>query len=838
MIRRLVCRVAVLGMIVSLSCGHALGQPSAERPLNPDSWLGLNAIGFFHRPDAHEDLQRRFALLKELGVKWERTDFWWNVVEPEEGKWDFSTADRGVAMLRENGVQMFPILCYGAGWRNTEGPSTEEEREEWGRYVETVVQRYKGHAQYWEVWNEPNILPFWRPVPDPAAYAALLKVTAERARKANPQVRLVAFTTAGFDLPFIERVLQLAGTDCFDAVSYHFYRAKNPEELTVEEVDKFRLVLERFGKRCPIWVTEMGVTTDFAEGVSEELQGVNLVRQILLLAGAGVERVFPFTLRDNPSDPGGEWGTKLGLVTLTDDWRRKPGFFAFQTLVRELGAYELAGEVWAGDDMKAFLFRPRTSATTETVAKLAIWSLRDMRDFRFRVAPDATTQSSELSHYAILSGEKRPVEYRGTEARVAVGPSPVIIPVKSDLLDQNARTGWVRNPILMAPGRPEQTTFTVALEGVSPSDIRISGPPNWTIQRDANGGVALTAPPGTREGMYSVRAEVAHMGGVIAKDLRVWVRPGVEASFRPFFTTGSLELPTSITLASRAPGGALRFGFRSTPRLRGVAIPGGDFDPGNPETPWYAESSATLSRAALTSLREGATISFVTEETEPDGRRVRTATPVFRVAVTPLADRAPDVDGDLREYRRVPRITVGDDSQIIRRRGDGRLDASARIAALWTDKGLYVAADITDDVPMKNRFGAGGDVYKGDSLEIYVGPGGYTGQVYAKPETGAWHFALSPGADGTNPVVSDFGSEVKDSRIAVKPRRGGYTLEAFIPNTAFGGYVPSAGDLIAWDVQLNDCDSYDPDAGSTSYMWNGDDMNWLKAAKWGMAVIR
>ena len=93
-------------------------------------------------------------------------------------------------------------------------------------------------------------------------------------------------------------------------------------------------------------------------------------------------------------------------------------------------------------------------------------------------------------------------------------------------------------------------------------------------------------------------------------------------------------------------------------------------------------------------------------------------------------------------------------------------------------------------------------------------------------------------ADGSNPVVSDFGAEVKGSRIAVKPRRDGYTLEAFIPNTAFGGYVPAPGDLIAWDVQLNDCDSYDTDAGSTSYMWNGDDMNWLKAAKWGMAVIR
>jgi hypothetical protein len=818
--------------------GNVPGQPAADRPLNPDSWLGLNGVGFMHRPEEHADVEKRFALLRELGVEWDRTDLWWNAIEPEKGRWDFATADRGLALFRKHEIQIFPILCYGANWKRTEAPATQEEFEEWGRYVEQVVARYKNHAQYWEVWNEPNILPFWRPEPDPAAYAALLKVTAERARKANPDVRLVAFAAAGLDLPFIERVLQLAGTDCFDAVSYHFYRAKNPEELTVEEVDKFRLVLEHFGKKCPIWVTEMGVTSHFSEGVSEELQGVNLVRQILLLAGAGVERVFPFTLRDNPSDPGGEWGTKLGLVTLTEDWRRKPGFFAYQTLVRELGRHKLVGEIWAGNDVKAFLFEPRAGATTGSVSRVAIWSLRDMQDWRYRVDPDLTTNSATYSHYALLSGEKRPVEYQDDEARVTIGPSPVFVPVKSAVLEHNARTGWMHNPILVSPGRASATTFTVALEGVAPAHIRISGPPGWSIERGPWGAVSVTAPAGTREGMYTVRAEVVHAGGVVAKDLRVWVRPALEASFRPYFTTGSLELPTSITLASRAPVGRVSFAFRTSPRLRGVAIPAGDFDPGDRAEPWYAESSATLSRTALGKLRDGLTVSFVADESRPDGRRVRTSLPVFRVAVTPLVTQAPVVDGDLREFFRVARMQVGGEDQLIRRRGDGRLDASASVGVVWTAEGLFVGASITDDVPMKNRFGAGGNVYKGDSLEIYVGPGGYTGQVYAKPETGAWHFALSPGADGSNPVVSDFGAEVKGSRIAVKPRRDGYTLEAFIPNTAFGGYVPAPGDLIAWDVQLNDCDSYDTDAGSTSYMWNGDDMNWLKAAKWGMAVIR
>ena len=63
-------------------------------------------------------------------------------------------------------------------------------------------------------------------------------------------------------------------------------------------------------------------------------------------------------------------------------------------------------------------------------------------------------------------------------------------------------------------------------------------------------------------------------------------------------------------------------------------------------------------------------------------------------------------------------------------------------------------------------------------------------------------------------------------------------MEAFIPGTALGGYSPKSGDIIAWDMQLNDRDDYSKTAPTRSFMWNGDRMNWLRAGKWGMAVIR
>jgi polysaccharide biosynthesis protein PslG len=168
------------------------GAQAAETtsPLNPQTYFAINGVGFFHRSDQADELRRRWELMEELGMQWDRSDLWWSDIEPEPGKWDFSKPDRGMEMYRSHGVQMLPILDYGARWRKTAAPGNDEERAEWARYVSRVVARYGDYADTWEVWNEPNILPFWRPQPDAASYAKLLEVTAEQARAANPRVRL------------------------------------------------------------------------------------------------------------------------------------------------------------------------------------------------------------------------------------------------------------------------------------------------------------------------------------------------------------------------------------------------------------------------------------------------------------------------------------------------------------------------------------------------------------------------------------------------------------------------------------------------------------------------
>ncbi|MDI6784625.1 MAG: endo-1,4-beta-xylanase, partial [bacterium] len=173
--------------------------------------FGINALKTFHIPDQlYTEVSTRMGYMQELGVKWDRSDFWWHKIEPNRGIFDFTFPDQAVAFYEKNQIQMYPILCYHSNWaKDGAAPATKEEQELFANYVYQCVKRYKSRLTYWELWNEPNILPFWKPNPNAEQYTSLLKKSYIAAKKANPDCQIVGICIAGYDPEFLERVYQL-----------------------------------------------------------------------------------------------------------------------------------------------------------------------------------------------------------------------------------------------------------------------------------------------------------------------------------------------------------------------------------------------------------------------------------------------------------------------------------------------------------------------------------------------------------------------------------------------------------------------------------------------------
>lgn len=416
--------------------------------LAADNFFGINGVGYMHyrdQGDAAVTAHDRLAWMREAGASSDRFDFWWGVMEPEQGRFDWSRGDRLMGLYEGQDVALLPILCYASAWSGNMPPADEQEQELFARWVGAVVRRYGDRVRTWEIWNEPNIRPFWVPRPNPDLYTPLLKKAYAAAKEADPDCVVVGGVTSLTDLPFLDRIGELGGFEAMDAVSIHPYSlADSPVEAGfTRQIALLRRLLARHGAgEMPIWVTEVGWQADPADPEAVARQSAYLAQTLALFRGAGVQRVFWFNLVD--------WSETWGIVSQQGD--PKPSLRAYRQSVNALsdttfrGYADLPGLhalVFAGEDHDVAVLWARRGSIVH-------WRACD--------APVERVAVPAVSGVFDLYGDRLAPE-RGRDIRTAVyriGPEPVYVVMA-------ARASWpvhaspIRDPNLLVNGGFEHT---------------------------------------------------------------------------------------------------------------------------------------------------------------------------------------------------------------------------------------------------------------------------------------------------------------------------------------------------------------------------------------------
>jgi hypothetical protein len=140
-----------------------------------DYW-GSNATG-------EEMLERHYAMLKAIGIKWIRIDQSWERIEPRIGEFEFANIDKIVAAAKRNDLKIMMSLSYTPRWQTKQCTSNAtpvhflspidtnlDGSQYYNRFVQKMVERYKPGGSfnpngnygisYWQIWNEPD-LGFW-----------------------------------------------------------------------------------------------------------------------------------------------------------------------------------------------------------------------------------------------------------------------------------------------------------------------------------------------------------------------------------------------------------------------------------------------------------------------------------------------------------------------------------------------------------------------------------------------------------------------------------------------------------------------------------------------------
>ncbi len=290
------------------------------------------------------------AAMAESGATWVRLDLDWSWVERTRGAPDWDATDTAVGLARDAGLRVLLLVAYTPSWARLEGtddktPPTDP--ADLAAFAGRAVERYGDTVDAWEVWNEPNLDAFWRPRPDPDAYARLLVETTAAIRAVDPD----AFVLSGGLAPaadtvdgaeweperFLAAVAATGALDDVDAVGIHPYSfpalpdGDEPWNLFGRLPALADLAVDRAGRALPLWLTEYGFPTgDHPRAVTEQVQAEGIVAAIVAAQatpGIGPLFVYADRDRDEEADPGG-----FGVRAV--DGAPKPAWLAIREAVR------------------------------------------------------------------------------------------------------------------------------------------------------------------------------------------------------------------------------------------------------------------------------------------------------------------------------------------------------------------------------------------------------------------------------------------------------------------------------------------------------------------------
>ena len=322
-------------------------------------------------PSKHDtfDAKRRkesMDLQAKVGVGTLRIPFDWSAFERAPGEWDFSTYDPVVADAAERGMRILPIMIDPPTFRSSRGTSTARgmfppsDPAAMGEFAAQLVRRYgpagslwaerpslrRVPIRSWQVWNEPNIPPWWPGRADPEGYTRLLEAVARAIRAADPKAEVVAAglpnSSQGPSVKtYLTRMYAAGAAAWFDTLAIHPYGSDFYDVMG--QVHEMRAIATEQGDDAPIWISELGWPTDGPRGdvfYSEDEQA-RLVTQTSRAFAAnrtalGLRGFTYFYWRESAPDPADTSKSIWGHVGLIAPDRPKPAFHAFVDILAEM----------------------------------------------------------------------------------------------------------------------------------------------------------------------------------------------------------------------------------------------------------------------------------------------------------------------------------------------------------------------------------------------------------------------------------------------------------------------------------------------------------------------
>jgi hypothetical protein len=300
------------------------GGPTVPWGFNEDWGWSNNAFSGADLANSH--MQKAGAIMPN-SLSANRFHVQWHYVEDVRGTYDWSMSDAQYAAMQTYTPRPIMLLHRAPVWARDPAatcalgppdvcmyPPLPEFDDEWKAFVQAAVARYPNVTAI-EIWNEPNLATFWSPAADPTRYAAILTAAHEAVIAAGSSAPVLTgglfpATTNGANVSakeFLDQVYASAEAGAFEGIGSHPYAHQTPYvERMWTRLDALRAVRDQYGDGAtPLWITEVGISTEATSGVPLDQQGDLLAELYRSIEGHDVLSFVVHRLYDVGSD---YWG--------------------------------------------------------------------------------------------------------------------------------------------------------------------------------------------------------------------------------------------------------------------------------------------------------------------------------------------------------------------------------------------------------------------------------------------------------------------------------------------------------------------------------------------------
>ncbi|HEU4975893.1 MAG TPA: beta-galactosidase [Baekduia sp.] len=281
MLRLLTFLLAAAALLLAPAAAPAGAKTT---PRAPHGFFGVMVNGPLDQ--ASVDLDAQAAQMKAAGVESWRVEFSWDLVEPQQGTFDWASGDRKVLAAARAGIDVLGLALRAPAWANggdmdpfvpPKDPAT------FGAYLQALIARYgpdgslwaehpdvpKRPIRAWEIWNEPNLINYFHVKHFAKPYARLLRASYAAVKDADPHATVLMASMANYSWRDLNTLLRVKGPRLrFDAAGAHPFSGRPSNMLKIVRLN--RKVLNRHHyRRVPMWLTEL--TWSSAKGKKQPL---------------------------------------------------------------------------------------------------------------------------------------------------------------------------------------------------------------------------------------------------------------------------------------------------------------------------------------------------------------------------------------------------------------------------------------------------------------------------------------------------------------------------------------------------------------------------------------